>query len=387
MYQPSDIERQNIVQTVFGEDLVQHTSSSRFESYFEHYCSIVCPSAPGDAVIQLDTPVLRTHTDVTDCVRLLVQDPKVSFDEFVAKTVDQKSEGASLREKRHVARVAVEVPFAVNCTFGDHYSDNFSQGFYKHFKWDGDVSFLDFMENAFTVGIEKVQSTEEQWNNTEMMAKKASLKAWKLTNRYGIHIRGTDNILEHLMFDAKSKTLKVFHQVAFIRAHLEKSKHESLDLSFEQSLRRGTLPPRLLLETLLTFHDVLFPVASIREKRSSASLENMIQKHGFDAEGRWVGFVRDTPVDMTFDYWGGRLSVLHNIVKQPPPANAIVAWVERHTSERNALTVAIARMLRRKLSEVRAGFPMLGKNTIRSLWVFVESYDDFPKAMLQPPHH
>lgn len=67
----------------------------------------------------------------------------------------------------------------------------------------------------------------------------------------------------------------------------------------------------------------------------------MIQKHGFDAEGRWIEFVRATPSDMTFDYWGGRLSALHDIVRQPPPANAIVAWVERHTSERNALTVAI----------------------------------------------
>lgn len=67
----------------------------------------------------------------------------------------------------------------------------------------------------------------------------------------------------------------------------------------------------------------------------------MIQKHGFDAEGRWIEFVRATPGDMTFNYWGERLSALHDIVRQPPPANAIIAWVERHTSERNALTVAI----------------------------------------------
>ena len=44
---------------------------------------------------------------------------------------------------------------------------------------------------------------------------------------------------------------------------------------------------------------------------------------------------------MTFDYWAERLSALHNITKQPPPGNAMVAWFERHTSERNALTVAI----------------------------------------------
>lgn len=44
---------------------------------------------------------------------------------------------------------------------------------------------------------------------------------------------------------------------------------------------------------------------------------------------------------MKFDYWGNRLSILHNVVQRPPPANAMAAWFERHTSERNALTVAI----------------------------------------------
>lgn len=104
---------------------------------------------------------------------------------------------------------------------------------------------------------------------------------------------------------------------------------------------RGTLPPRLLLETLLTFHDVLFPIASVRDKKSRAALETMIQRQGFDAEGRWIEFVRATPAEMTFEYWGDRLSALHDVVKRPPPANAVVAWFERHTSERNALTVAI----------------------------------------------
>ncbi|KAI5463394.1 hypothetical protein BGZ63DRAFT_351923, partial [Mariannaea sp. PMI_226] len=64
-------------------------------------------------------------------------------------------------------------------------------------------------------------------------------------------------------------------------------------------------------------------------------------KHGFDEEGRLIKFVRTIPVDMSFDYWGDRLSAVYDVVKRPPPRNAIVAWFERHTSERNALTVAI----------------------------------------------
>lgn len=44
---------------------------------------------------------------------------------------------------------------------------------------------------------------------------------------------------------------------------------------------------------------------------------------------------------MTFVYWGDRLANLYEVVKRPPPANSIVSWFERHTSERNALTIAM----------------------------------------------
>ena len=46
---------------------------------------------------------------------------------------------------------------------------------------------------------------------------------------------------------------------------------------------------------------------------------------------------------MSFEYkfWSYRLAVLKGIVVNPPPANKLIAWFERHTSERNALTVAV----------------------------------------------
>lgn len=71
----------------------------------------------------------------------------------------------------------------------------------------------------------------------------------------------------------------------------------------------------------------------------------MIRKYDFDLEGRWIEFVRPTPPDVTFDYWGDRLLTLYDLVKQPPLKNTIVRWFGRHTSERNALTAAILGLL------------------------------------------
>lgn len=106
-------------------------------------------------------------------------------------------------------------------------------------------------------------------------------------------------------------------------------------------LHRGTYPPLLLLETLLTIHDILFPIANSGDRKSRSELRKLIKKQEFDPEATWVEFVRLPPSNVPFEYWGDRLSKLYEFVRTPPPAGALKAWFERHTSERNALTTAI----------------------------------------------
>ena len=53
------------------------------------------------------------------------------------------------------------------------------------------------------------------------------------------------------------------------------------------------------------------------------------------------GLIRPLPGNFKFVYWTKRLRALQTVVDKPPPSNKIISWFERHTSERNALTVAI----------------------------------------------
>ena len=106
-------------------------------------------------------------------------------------------------------------------------------------------------------------------------------------------------------------------------------------------LFRGTLPPHLLLETWSTIYDFLFPLASFRDRRTHRLMDQMIRKYGFDSEATWVNSVRSPTANLAYKHWGERLKILHKFVKEPPPENAFMAWFDRHTTERNALTVAI----------------------------------------------
>ncbi|KAK4225076.1 hypothetical protein QBC38DRAFT_280405 [Podospora fimiseda] len=337
MQEPNETERKLIIGAIFGNNLKRYANTPQFAAYFRHYCSVVCPASSGDAVIALDTSSLWSHDDILNWTQVLIKQPTITFKDFI-EHLTGKSNELSVKEKEHMARVTVGILFGIDCMLRDYYSFNQTQREMasQRIKWEMDTPFVTFIENAFTCSTAHAGNTSYQQEfNTR------SMKAWKLVKRYGITIRRTNNLLEHLELDRKTMTLTVFHQMSFLRAHLTKTKEEPLDLSFEESIKRGSLPPRLLLETVHTFYGILFPVTNRRDKKSRALLKSMIRKEDFDSETKEIEFVRKASEDMTFHYWGHRLAALHEIIKKPPPANAMVAWFERHTSERNALTVAI----------------------------------------------
>jgi hypothetical protein len=99
----------------------------------------------------------------------------------------------------------------------------------------------------------------------------------------------------------------------------------------------------LLLETFLSIYYILFPISV--DNKSARFVKQLVRRSGFDPN--FIvddGCIRKLPDNFRYLFWGDRLRVLQDLVANPPPANKIIAWVERHTSERNALTVAILGM-------------------------------------------
>jgi hypothetical protein len=95
-----------------------------------------------------------------------------------------------------------------------------------------------------------------------------------------------------------------------------------------------------LLETLFTISCILLPAAT--DPKSDALAKRFIEKHDWDATiTDWDDYNPRPPKDFEYECWNHRLATLLAIGDNPPPSNKMVAWFERHTSERNALTVAI----------------------------------------------
>lgn len=103
----------------------------------------------------------------------------------------------------------------------------------------------------------------------------------------------------------------------------------------------GTLPPQLLVETLSTIYIVLFPIGT--DKKSRKLAERLVRaKFPFDPDLlTYKGLDHPILENFEYRYWSKRLRTLQTRVEARPPKTRITSWFERHTSERNALTVAI----------------------------------------------
>ncbi|KAI1404772.1 hypothetical protein F4819DRAFT_446314 [Hypoxylon fuscum] len=331
MIRPNEDERVEIAEQLLGTTLSSGEIASLFKAYFNHYESIICPGDEKDIVVDIEVLELQSHGDVLDCAKRLCKSTALARDEITRSWLHGRA--TTVAERNYVSRAIVNITFMIDCDERDYYPGGSSdEG--QRAKWEGNQTFVDFLEKSLL-------PLQRSVNTNVTLSDKKSLKAWKLAKRHGIRIRGTDNLLEHLVYNPRERTLAIFHHVAYLRAHLRRSKNENLDLGFAESLALKTLPPRLLFETLLSLHSILFPIASSGSKRSISLLRKCIRAQGLDSELLWFEYVRPIPSDFTFKYWGRRLEKLQELTKRPPPRNSLVSWFERHTSERNALTVAI----------------------------------------------
>ncbi|KAL4904657.1 hypothetical protein BDW74DRAFT_168263 [Aspergillus multicolor] len=327
MEPPGEAEKANIRQNLLLGQIAS-TSPSDFPAYFALYKSIFCSSNHSTA-IQVDEPVFTSHADVLQCVERLRQNPSLTRQQL-ADTLSPNG-SASQKEKDVALESMVRVVFMLDCS--QTYARSFRVGYYSPTAWNSNDPFFAYVQRALPMHT----------GSFDVHRHKKALKAWKLKKRHNLQFRPTDIIAEHLLYDPSTRTVQVFHHTAYLQAHYSRCASQPITQQAPDSLKGGTLPPQLLLETLHSIHYILFPMSNDPRGRSRALLSSLMRKQNFDPDVEWVeSYTRaDVPSDFAYQYWNDRLEILYRIVKDRPPRNRFVSWIERHTSERNALTVAI----------------------------------------------
>lgn len=336
--------------------LSEELAKDQFVAFRQLYHESTRLDHGADSVVTIDDYGLTSHASVLRTVTLLRAECHQTLDSFRHLAFPR----CPPAEGERATRTTVMLAYAIDPSSRDDYSRGFKVENEDTFpvKWQQSQTFVQFVQSAFPT------TTQTPWPPSRT---KSGPRAWKLKQRYGISIIPTNDLVQHLMYNPTHRTLSIFHQVEYLKSHARQSAQSSLSESVEQSLKkqvnpasnqpptrntnppthlpnRGTLPPQLILETLYSIYNILLPVATnkksvkfvkrlIRDSDTKASFDHNLLVHEIP--------VSEIPEDFQFIYWAKRLRNLESILVNPPPANPVISWIERHTTERNALTAAL----------------------------------------------
>ncbi|KAK9774265.1 putative RGS domain-containing protein [Seiridium cardinale] len=294
---------------------------SKYEAFGNYYRATTVSVDNYDTAITIEPG----NGSILDTVRLLrnnAQRTKTALQQLAFPT-------SSAKDIQFGIRNAVIIGFMVDCDSKDDHSKTYRL-WDTLTRWDANRSLEEFMQSSFP--------TFSPFHRKDWAS---SPKAWKLRRRYKIRFIPTNDLLQHLVYDKQNLTVKIFHQTAWLKSQLRCTSKYSIDTNFAKSLQLGTLPPQLVLETLVSIYYILFPVAE--DSRTAKIVAKLIRKRGFDPDFRVddFGSIRELAEDFECRYWSHRLRIIQEISTEPPATNRFLSWIEWHTTERNALTVAI----------------------------------------------
>ncbi|KAK3361600.1 hypothetical protein B0T24DRAFT_691480 [Lasiosphaeria ovina] len=219
-------------------------------------------------------------------------------------------------DQERAARLVVKVAFMIDYASKDGFSVQDDANF--PVKWQPVQTFVDFIESTFPHDASSPVPPRAFTGDR-------GLKAWKLKARYATGIVPTNDLVQHLLYDRRTRTLSVFHQTAWLKAQIRHSAGQSLAAPAQTGIQSGTLPAQLLVETLLSIYYALFPLSV--DKRSLKLARSLV--HHPAAGARFDpnllvddGLVRDLPDDaddFQFVYWAERLCRLQVVVANPRP--------------------------------------------------------------------
>lgn len=218
---PDDNELKQIIEKLC---LSAPSNAADYKTFIKFYNSI-CSSIPSNVFVTLNRPAFTSHSDVlryVDYLRCHANSTKNEIELLAFPDID-------VLERNYGTRLAVKVGFMIDCASKDYHSEGYRLSDNFPVKWESNQTFVTFLQNTFPTSPSA--SHRGASHNRR-------IKAWKLKKRHGISFIPTNDLVQHLLYDGEARTVKVFHQTAFLKAHLRHGVTQPLNHGFDESLKR-----------------------------------------------------------------------------------------------------------------------------------------------------
>ncbi|KAH8891274.1 hypothetical protein GQ53DRAFT_648927 [Thozetella sp. PMI_491] len=306
---------------------------SRLQRYFQFYKAVVAayveesPKSPR---------ALETHEDLCQAITVLKNQPDITKLEFLKQgfSTTQDYENDDLL---HATALSVRVLIMVEPLAFHHSSARLEKGGFK-ITWKEDIAFSKFLQDAFPLGNHPVLS---YMANDHFLDMKAELRASKLIKHLGIAFRATHNIRSHLIYDRRENVVEIYHHAAFLKEQLRVTKGPGDFSTPFNSLKTGSLPRQLVLETLDSVQDILFPLSEPKSKRL---LKSLVFSCSMDPDVSNFEFssIRNSGEEkIRYVYLADRLSDLYNELQNPRPRGWLERQMERKSGARYILMATL----------------------------------------------
>jgi hypothetical protein len=214
------------------QDLVTklcHESSpdlARYRTFLKVYEDCMRIQTKGGHSISIAVSWWESHKDVWEFVQTLRQHGG-SRDKLTL--LDQMPTTISVKDRDQAFRAVVQIAFMVGCAADDDMVFASHSKHYSSPRWETSESFATFLRRATTNASPRLLLSGNETSK---------LKAWKMVKRYNIRFESTDDLTQHLVYDSRASTIRVFHHVSWLKAQLRYWEHFDKNASYEEAIQK-----------------------------------------------------------------------------------------------------------------------------------------------------
>ncbi|WQF87713.1 hypothetical protein CDEST_12727 [Colletotrichum destructivum] len=341
----TDEEEVEISQKIFG-----NSNTGDFSAFFDVYNEFASKST----ALKFGTPSGPKHGSeplsyktTLQVIEVLSKNPCAKRKNVLQemRRIINSGQHTTEEEVQQALRMAVRATTMTDCDAKRHHGTDYAIADYTPVSWASGETYIEFFKRS----IPGFRSNEHVPPTDDVVLTgdtKDSLTAWNLKKELRIKFRKTDDLARHLLFDSDRNVLFLFHHAQFLKAQIGKQldTDDPLSRTIEDSLKSGSLPPRLLFETLYSLQDILFPP---HDNRSARILEKLVYKRRNNFDRGCIEYDGCLPTDQLPDnfgyvHWGQRLLRLHQHLRSRPPRNKLERWLHKKSNEGNPLFAALA---------------------------------------------
>ncbi|OAA63787.1 hypothetical protein ISF_04496 [Cordyceps fumosorosea ARSEF 2679] len=310
--------------------------------YFQFYKELIGTYLDDSFVA---TRAFQTHEDLFTALQSLIANPRMT----------RKQLADTISRDRHLApnalNAAVSLVVKVLAMIDPSSSRLFSSpgtlelGRYRA-PWRDHVPFCDYVQDMFPAGS---GGEVDGGNSDRFEDMKDALRASELKKKLRLTLRLTHDLRDHLQFDRKHRILDIFHLTSFLKEQLRLSKgapsassSDGQDSPDDDSNGPDhvLLPRQLLLETLSSVQQILFPPSDARCRQL---LRTLVDSAGFDPDAaRYeLASVRRRGERARYVYLAERLEDLFEEARHPRPDGWLDRALERRSGKRHVMCATV----------------------------------------------